>query len=91
MSKLGLEVATVEQGLEVVRNSDSKLLLLVGGPPSVLRASATDLASAQEWRAVDLNVQLAQAVMPLTASERRERAWETLEVVCWASALGRWS
>lgn len=76
-----LEVESIAAALDISRNSDSKLLLLVGDRPPALRASATALAAAQGWRTVDLSTALGRAFVALSANQRREQAWDLLEDV----------
>jgi hypothetical protein len=62
-------------------NSDARLVLLVGRSPQVLRKTAETVAGQLGWRTIDLNTELARRLLPFTAQERRDEAWEALEDV----------
>ncbi len=77
----GLRVESVAQGLAMAANSDARLVLLVGQSPQALRRAADAAAEELGWPAIDLNRDLAQRLLPFTAQERRDEAWEALEDV----------
>ena len=80
-SESGLEVQSLAAGLSMAANSDSRLILLVGKSAGGLRTAAATAAIELGWRMVDLNIELAQRLLPFTAQERRDEAWEALEEV----------
>jgi hypothetical protein len=75
------EMPDIETAQRVSSNSDSKLILVVGDEPALLREAMTKQASALGWRAVDLNVTLSRRLIPLTAEERGWEAWDVLDDV----------
>lgn len=83
-----LKVATLDGGLGMAANSDSRLVLLVGLSSLALKQAAEAAAEALGWPLVDLNVQLAQRLLPATSQERRDQAWEALEEVALADDDG---
>jgi hypothetical protein len=62
-------------------NSDARLVLLVGRPAPALRQAAEAAAEELGWPAIDLNRELALRLLPFTAQERRDEAWDALEDV----------
>ena len=77
----GLRVRSVAEGLAMAANSDARLVLLVGRSPQVLRQAADAAAEQLGWPTIDLNRELALRLLPFTAQERRDEAWEALEEV----------
>ncbi len=77
----GLRVEFVAQGLALAANSDARLVLLVGRSPQSLRQAADAAAQQLGWPAIDLNRDLALRLLPFTAQERRDEAWDALEDV----------
>ncbi len=69
-------------------NSDARLLLLVGRSPQALRQAAEAAAEHLGWPAIDLNRELALRLLPFTAQERRDEAWEALEEVVGDQSAG---
>ena len=74
-----LRAETIAEALERAGHSDSRLVLLVGDAPEALAAAGVAAARELEWPSVDLNVALAERLLPFTPSERREEAWDALE------------
>ena len=66
---------------ELARNSDSALVLLVSSDPAVLKAAARAIAQQLDWRAVDLNRDLTQRLLPYSPSERVAEAWDALQAI----------
>lgn len=81
VSASGLRVASVAQGLAMAANSDARLLLLVGQSPEAIRRAAEVAAEELGWPLIDLNLQLSERLLPFTAQERRDEAWDALEDV----------
>lgn len=79
MSSLG--VRSVADGLLMAANSDARLVLLIGRSPAALRQAAEAAAEELGWKLINLNLDLAQRLLPFTAQERRDEAWEALEEV----------
>lgn len=77
MSRLRIEA--LAEALERPRHSDSRLVLLVGLDPDALRAAGEAAATELGWPALDLNVALAERLLPHTPAERREEAWDALD------------
>jgi hypothetical protein len=77
----GLRVESVAQGLVMAANSDARLVLLVGRSAQALRQAAEAAAEELGWPTIDLNKDLAQRLLPFTAQERRDEAWDALEDV----------
>lgn len=84
----GLRVQSVAQGLALAANSDARLVLLVGRSPQVLRQAAEAAADKLGWVLIDLNGELALRLLPFTAQERRDEAWEALEGVVGDQGVG---
>lgn len=80
-SPSGLRVESVAQGLAMAANSDAHLLLLVARSPGALRHAAESAAEDLGWPLIDLNMELAQRLLPFTAQERRDDAWDALQDV----------
>lgn len=80
-SASSLRVRSVADGLLMAANSDARLVLLVGRSPQVLRQAAEAAAEELGWPAIDLNRDLTQRLLPFTALERRDEAWDALEDV----------
>ena len=84
----GLRVESVAQGVAMGANSDARLVLLVGRSPVVLRQAADAAAAQLRWPTIDLNQELALRLLPFTAQERRDEAWEALEEVVGDQSAG---
>lgn len=84
----GLRVASVAEGLALAANSDARLVLLVGRSPELLRQAADAAAIQLGWPTIDLNRELALRLLPFTAQERRDEAWEALEEVVGDQSAG---
>lgn len=84
----GLRVESVVQGLAMAANSDARLVLLVGQSPTALRQAAEAAAEELGWKLIDLNLDLARRLLPFTAQERRDEAWEALEEVVGDQSAG---
>ena len=76
-----LEMPDLASGQAVASRSDSRLVLLVSGQADLLRNEALAIAADLDWRSVDLNRDLTQRLLPHTASERRDLAWDAFEEV----------
>ena len=76
-----LRVRSVADGLLMAANSDARLVLLIGRSPAALRRAAEAAAEELGWKVINLNLDLAQRLLPFTAQERRDEAWEALEEV----------
>ena len=76
-----LRVDSVSDGFALAANSDARLVLLVGRSVRALREAADGAAEQLGWREIDLDRELPLRLLPLTAQERRDEAWEALEEV----------
>jgi len=83
-----LRVASVNEGIALAANSDARLVLLIGGSVHALRRAADQAAADLGWREVDLNADLALRLLPFTAQERRDEAWDALEVAVGSQDAG---
>jgi hypothetical protein len=54
-------------------------VLLVGDSPETLAAAGVATAVQLGWPSIDLNVALAERLLPFTPPERRDEAWDALE------------
>jgi hypothetical protein len=84
----GLRVESVAQGVAMSANSDARLVLLVGRSRVVLHQAADAAAAQLRWPTIDLNRELALRLLPFTAQERRDEAWEALEEVVGDQSAG---
>ena len=62
-------------------HSDSRLVLIVGEDPVALDRAGIATAADLGWRTIDLNVELAERLIGLSPSERRDEAWDALDEV----------
>jgi hypothetical protein len=75
---VGLRCPDIAAALPLSANSDSKLILLVGEKPLVLREAGEAAATELGWRGVHLNVELGLALREYMREERPDVAWEVL-------------
>ena len=73
-----LQAEDIDRALAVAANSDSQLVLLVGDDPNAVRRAAADAGHHLSWRTVELNVPMAQSLLPMNTNERVEAAWDAL-------------
>lgn len=78
---LSLAVPGIREGLAIIANSDSKLILLVGSEATVLREAVITGAALMEARVLELNLVLARALASFGQHERPDVAWDILEDV----------
>ncbi len=76
-----LRTDSLLEALERATHSDSRLVLLVGDDPPGLRQAGDAAATELAWPLLDLNVSLAERLLPHTPSERREEAWDALDEI----------
>lgn len=81
MERSGLQAPDLASARAIASRSDSRLVLLVSSQPDVLRTSAASVAADVGWRTVDLNRALTEVLLPHTAAERRDLAWDAFEDV----------
>jgi len=74
-----LRAGTLTEALERAHHSDSRLALLVGEDPGALHAAGEAAAEELGWPMVDLNIVLSERLLPHTAAERREEAWDAVD------------
>lgn len=77
----GLRCPDLQAARELSANSDSKLVLLVGGNPGAVRLAGEQAAAELQWRMLRLNVELGQRLATFMPAERAAVAWELLLVV----------
>jgi hypothetical protein len=74
----GLRCPDIAGALELSANSDSKLVLLVGTDPRVLRVAGEQAADELRWPMLKLNVELGQRLAAFMPAERGDVAWDLL-------------